>query len=311
MGIEFAGNPVRAAVWLYYSEGRTQEEIADVLGSSRQTVAKYLKEGRKKGLVSTSLDPNLLQEQDLAVRLRGKLSLKGAHVAPSDRNVDRIRQSVGCAGSFVLRSLARDGDTLGVSSGRTVGALVRSMPRTALPNSTVIEVAGSSMLAGFFTPEACAAELAGRVTARCLALYSPAYLSTAELAKSLSSEPTIAKHFELMNQCSLLVFGIGELTPETDLDQPPFLNHTVRDHYVAAGAKAIVFGRFINESGREVTGPLCDRTMAISLDTARQVPLRLGVCGGKVKREAVRAAAAAGLLTHIVADTSLAAAILV
>lgn len=308
--IQYSGDPVRSAVWLYYAEGHTQEEVASILGASRQTIAKYLKMGQSRGLVSTKLDPDLLQEQELAIRVRERYMLGGVHVTPSYRNDEKLRQCVGNAGSFVLSSTLRDGDMLGVSSGRTVGTLARSMPRARLTRATVIEVAGSSMFAGFNTPEACAAELAGHITARCLALYSPAYLTSASLADQLALEPTISGHFELMEQCRLLVFGIGELTPKTALDQPPFLNHTIRDHYLAAGARAIVFGRFVNATGNEVPGPLHDRTMAISLDVARKIPFRLAVCGGIIKRDSVRAAAAANLMTHLVVDTSLAQALL-
>jgi len=307
---DFVGNPMRAAIWLYYAQEHTQDDIATLLGTSRQTVAKYLKEGRKRGLVTTRLDPDLLQEQELAARLRSAFMLKGAHVVPAKRNAAAMRHAVGCAGASVVTQCIRNGAILGISSGRTVGALVRNMPPATHPDSTVIEVAGSPMLAGFDTPAGCAAELAGCLAARCRALYAPAYLSTPELARALAAEPLIAEPFALMERCNLLVFGIGELTPVINFLYPADLNQAVHDHYRTANAKGIVFGRFIDANGEEVPGPLIDRTIAIALDKARMIPQRIGIGGGAVKSDAVRAAAAARALTHLVVDTSLATALL-
>ncbi|MCY4260015.1 MAG: helix-turn-helix domain-containing protein [Rhodobacteraceae bacterium] len=310
MAKDFAGNPMHAAIWLYYVQECTQDEIASLLGTSRQTVAKYLKEGRKRGLVTTRVDPDLLQEQELAARLRAAFNLKGAHVVPAMENADAIRHAVGRAGARVVTRCIDDGAILGISSGRTVGALVRNMPPVTHPDSTVIEVAGSPMLGVFDTPAGCAAELAGCLTARCRALHAPAYLSTPELARALSSEPLISEHFSLMAKCHLLVFGIGELTAAIDLLRPADLNQTICDHYLAAGARGIVFGRFIDARGDEVPGPLIDRTMAIALDRVRLIPNRIGIGGGTIKSDAVRAAATGGILTHLVVDTSLATALL-
>ncbi len=310
MARDFVGNPMHAAIWLYYAQDHTQDDIATVLGTSRQTVAKYLKEGRKQGLVTTTLAPDLLQEQELAARLRTAFDLEGVHVVPAQRDAAALRIAVGRAGASVMAQCIRDGTILGISSGRTVGALVRNIPPMAHPKSTIVEVAGRPMMAGFDTPIGCAAELAGCLSARCQALSAPAYLSTARLARALAAEPLLAEHFALMAQCDCLVFGLGEVRPESNVLPTDPLDPSVHDHYQAAGAAGIVFGRFIDREGKEVPGPLHERTMAIALATVRTIPCRIGIGGGAVKARAVHAAMEGGLVTHLVVDTSLATALL-
>ena len=71
---EFGGDAVIWAMWLYYGESRTQNEVAKTLGVSRASVANYLAEARRRGLVSISIAPNVLERvtiaRDLATRTR-------------------------------------------------------------------------------------------------------------------------------------------------------------------------------------------------------------------------------------------------
>ena len=64
----------------------------------------------------------------------------------------------------------------------------------------------------------------------------------------------------------------------------------------------MIYGRFIDSEGREIDGPLRERTMAIELDTARAAPIRLAICGGREKTAAVMATLKAGFATHLVTD---------
>ena len=66
----FAGDMLRWAAWLYHVEKRTQNEIAEELAVSRQTVANYLSEAMSQGLVQVQLRSDIIEEQSLAAELR-------------------------------------------------------------------------------------------------------------------------------------------------------------------------------------------------------------------------------------------------
>jgi DNA-binding transcriptional regulator LsrR (DeoR family) len=82
---EFADDLVAWALWLYYAEGRTQNDVAETLGVSRASVANYLREARRRGLVSVQITPDLLATVRLGRRLAEAFGLRGAHVAPGRR----------------------------------------------------------------------------------------------------------------------------------------------------------------------------------------------------------------------------------
>jgi DNA-binding transcriptional regulator LsrR (DeoR family) len=308
--IEFAHDPVRWAAWLYHGEGRTQNDVAERLGVSRQSVANYLAEARARGLVSVDLAPDLLSAHAQAAALAARYRLDGVHLLPAAASPDAARESVAAGGGKVVSALMRDGWTLGVSAGRTLSALAARMPAVRFPHSTVIQIAGSSIMGAATSPEVCTASIASSIGAHGINLHAPAYVGTADLARMLLAEPAIARHFEMIAASDIIVFGIGELTGDTTIDQPPYLDARVRDDYIARGAAALVFGRFLDAHGAEQDGPLCDRTVAITVQTARAVPVRVAVVSGQAKHAAVRAALAAGLVTHLVLDAGLAALLL-
>lgn len=307
---KFIGEPVRVAAWLYYSENQTQSEVARCLGISRQTVANYLAEARKHGLVEIRLLPDILSGQSLAQRVRDRFDLADVHVVPECKSEEDIRERVARAGAEALCALVADGDIIGVSSGRTMTALARYLPHAKFTNSMVIQVSGSSLYAARHSPEMCATAIATSLSAHCRNLHAPAYLSSPDLAEKLCQEPALIRHFGTVADSSIIVFGVGELTRQTVLEQPPHLDETVRDAYLERGAQSVVFGRFLDCQGRETTGPVTGRTIAISLETARSVPLRLAICGGAGKQHALVSALAANLVTHLVIDSSLATSLL-
>lgn len=304
-----AGDPVRAAAWLYYGAEKTQSEVAALLGVSRQTVAAYLGEARRAGHVTIHLAPDILERNGLAERLAQCHGLAGVHVVPAGDDPAEQRDRVGRAGAEVLGALVREGMVLGVSSGRTVSALAGHLRSRSMDRVTVLQVSGSSINAADHSPEICASTVASALGARCLNLHAPAFVSSEALARSLRAEPALQQHFTAISRADMILFGIGELSDDTVLDQPPYLTAAIRDRYIVAGAVGLAFDRFIDDGGAELDGPLRLRTMAVELAAAVGIPLRLAVCSGQAKARAVSAALQAGLVTHLVVDVAMARAL--
>ncbi|WP_158215792.1 sugar-binding transcriptional regulator [Notoacmeibacter marinus] len=304
--LHFAGDVIRTAAWLYYGLGKTQSEVAEALGVSRQTAAGYLAEAKSAGHVSISLSPDILAHNALSEALRTRYGLVAAHIVPSPESQAQERQHVGRAGADVLAELVEPGMTIGVSSGRTLSALADQLRPFRLDDAAVIQVSGSSIDPSDHSPEICAATVATALDARCLNLLAPTYLTTEALCTALCAEPPLRRHFDMVARSDLLVFGIGNLSPDTVFDQPDYLDDRTRDHYLKAGAVGIAFGRFFEPDGSETEGPLLQRTIAIDFATAATIPVRLAVCSGTQKIHALRAALSAGMITHLVLDTALA-----
>lgn len=308
---EFGDDLVAWAVWLYYAEGRTQNEVAETLGVSRASVGNYLAEARRRGLVSVQITPELLSTVQLGRRLAETFGLRGAHVAPwTEADDGELRRRLGVAGAQVLTPHLSSAAVLGVAWGRTMLALARALPEGAAPGLRVVQVSGSSLSDELSSPEFCTALIANRLGAKCENLHAPAVLSTPEMRDALVAEPGIARQLARVRACDLVALGVGELDGPVNFSDGQFLTAAVVEDYVARGAAAVVLGRFIDRSGREVEGPLSGRQIGMELAELRAIRERICVAGGRAKVGAIRAVLAGGYVTQLVTDAETARALL-
>ena len=69
-----------------------------------------------------------------------------------------------------------------------------------------------------------------------------------------------------------------------------------------SGAVGALLGRFIDDSGGEMTGYTHDRMLGLSLDELRRIPNRVCIAGGKNKFAAILATLRGGFVTDLVID---------
>lgn len=312
--LEFGGDALTWATWLYYAESRTQAEVAEAIGVSRASVANYLAEARRRGLVAIELRPDLLTSVAEGRALAARFGLSAAHVVPLPDEARpepaALRRRLGTAAAHALAPLLREGLTLGVAWGRTMLELARALPERALPGLRVAQVSGSSLGDAESSPEACTALIAGRLGARCWNLHAPAVLSTPALRDALLAEPALRRHMARLRGCDVVALGVGELHAGVAWADTDALSGAAAEDYVARGAAGVLIGRFIDAAGREVEGPLSGRQIGMELAELAAAPLRLAVAGGPEKVAAVRAALTGGHVTHLVTDARTARALL-
>lgn len=290
------------AAWLYYADGLNQSEVAKAMRVSRATVVNLLQEARERGVVNIRLQTDLLTRTGLARALAGRFGLAEVLVIPNREGAELVDR-LGQAAARLLGDQLRAGDVIGVAWGRTVLAAARAMvmPDPVAP-LTVVQVAGSSTASEEFSPELCTSLLSSRLGARCVNLLAPALLSSAALRDRLMAEPMLVHQFELIRSSTRILFGVGDMGPASTVRVSGFASADTVARYAAAGARAVMIGRFIGADGRAVPGELDRRMIGITLDALKAVPVRICVAGGPSKRDAIGAALAGGYATHVVTD---------
>ncbi|MEM0950241.1 MAG: sugar-binding transcriptional regulator [Pseudomonadota bacterium] len=300
--VEFSDVTVWAA-WLYYVDELTQKEVAARLGTSRVTVIKLLADAKKRGLVTVDIDTTIVSRVALSRDLSRKYGLEEALVMPDLDGGDTYKR-LGRGASVILLDKLSDGETLAVAWGRTVSAVAESIPdQKRLKNITVCQlVASPDGMASDFSPELCSSLLASRLGAKCVNILAPAVVSSAEIKASLMEEPSIAGQFEVIQNASTALFGIGEIGPGSTITTTKL--HTVETlrSVQKNGGVAVLMGLFLDASGKEVRSNVNDRQIGANLDTLRSIPRRICAAGGKTKIAAIRAALAGGYVTHLVTD---------
>ncbi len=304
MPLRFGNDPLLWASWLYYEEGMTQGDIARTIGVSRATVISYLSDARTRGLVNISIETEHLKTLTISKALKEHFGLKDCLVIPGEGGDRSLIDRLGAAGAQVLKGILRSGDTVGVGWGRTVLASAQALNIDNLQDVRVIQATGTTSSHVPFTPAACATKMAAAIRAECVPISAPAIVSSADLRDILTSEPLVKEQLASLDQLSCIVFGIASLRPNSTLHSSGFFHDDpeLRDAYsTAVGAIA---GRYINERGKLVKGPLEDRTIGITLDQLARVKQRIAIAGGTDKVPAILATLHGGFVNILITDAT-------
>lgn len=304
MPLRYGDDPYVWACWLYYEDGLTQGDIADVMGISRATVNSYLAEARERGIVNIAIEPARLASLSVAQELKRHFGLADCLVVPSEDTARPLIDSIGVAGAQALHRLIKSGDTIAVSWGRTVLAIGERAEVPGLQDVTVIQATGGTRASFAYTPELCAAALADAVNGKLINLSAPAIVSANAVREAFLQEPLIASQFEVLARANKALLGISSLRPNSTIHTSGFFESVSLQEYLAKGAVGVVAGRFIDGQGRPVAGPLDERTIGISLDMLKNVDLRIAAAGGFDKVPAILAALRGGYVNVLITDAA-------
>ena len=304
-------NVVVECAWMYYEEGLNQKDIADRLGISRATVVNYLAEARARGLVRIQMAAEAFTTHRLARDLCSRFGLAAAYVIPNEGlDTEAAFARVVRGAASWLPSLLAPGDRLGVAWGRTVYDMAEAVERQAIDDLSVLQLVGSMATPYGFSAEACSTRLAERLGARCLNLHAPAILSRASLAAELRAEPIIAGQLEALGTINKVLFSVGTVNRDSHVVLAGVATPDELAFYVARGATGVLCGRFIDEGGRPIAGPLDARMIGVTLDALVGPEVGVLVTPGHDKVDATRAAIAGGYVTHLVTGLTVAEALL-
>jgi len=294
-------NIVIEAAWMYHHDGLNQNEIARLLQVSRATIVNYLQEAKERGFIRISLAPEAFTSHQLAQDLRKKFNLQAAFVLPHGIGTDdEALMRVARGAAEWLPSLLNPGDRLGVAWGRTTYEVAEAIEQTNISGLTVSQLIGSMATPYGFTAEICSANIAQSLGASCINLHAPAVLSNPELAAQLRNEPIIRAQLDALSHCNKTIFAAGSCKPNSHIVSSGVA--TVKDvnWYIEQGAIGVLCGRFIDAQGRQITGELDERIIAVTLDKLQGLEMGMLVSEGADKVAPMLAAIAGGYVTHIV-----------
>lgn len=304
MPLRYGDDPYVWACWLYYEEGMTQGDIADVMGISRATVNAYLAEARDRGIVNIAIEPARLASLTVAQELKRHFGLADCLVVPSDETGRSLIDRIGAAGGQALKRLIRSGDTIAVSWGRTVLSICEAADIPGLQDVTVIQGTGGTRAVFAYTPELCAAALADAIGGRLINLSAPAIVSSNTVRDALLEEPLIASQLDVLASANKTLFSVSSLRPNSTIHTSGFFESASLQDYLAKGAVGAVSGRFIDGQGRPVAGPLDDRIIGMSLDMLKTIDLKIAAAGGFDKVPAILAALRGGYINVLITDAA-------
>jgi DNA-binding transcriptional regulator LsrR (DeoR family) len=297
---------------MYFVDGRSQDDIAHVLGTSRSSVSRMLKAAREMGIVEVRIQHGRGRDAELESALTERFGLAHVRVAAFRAHAD-ILAATGELAAEWLDDTLEDGQIVALSWGTTVKAVVAAVSAARARSVEVVPLvgglsSGASLPAG---PE-LVRELADRLGGTYRYLHGPALLQSETTREALLAEPSIGHVLARARSADIAMVGIGAVGSGSTVQVLESLAFTAAQHeaFLAQNPVGEICCRFFDGQGRSIKGVVHDRVLAVDLDDLRHMPTVIAVAAGSKKTRAVLAALQGGMIDGLITDARLAHSIL-
>jgi len=293
------------AAVLYYEKKHTQQEIADLMGLSRQTVSKLLTDAVRESVVEIKIHNAQQDCRELEGKICAAFGIEHTVVCGVSSTNEAVRtlMTVKKAAAHILPLLQKGGQKIGISWGRTIRQLADEFPKAATMGNLVFPLFGATdQEPACFQSNELTRSFADKIGAGVKYAWFPYRPDSAEdcaLFQKTSYYKTICN---LWNDIDIAIVGIGN-------------NEIIRTFGRAFGYKeksmtAIgdISTHFFDESGAFVAP--CENTLCASEENLKQAGQTIAVACGEDKAQAIVGALRTGLVNTLITDEYTARAVL-
>lgn len=305
------------AAWLSYVGGLTQSEVAKRLDVSSTKAHRLIGQAQKAGLVRVFIDEVPAECVELEEFIASHFSLNTCTVAPDiddsiHEDPSRAFNAVGVAAARRLHAMliSAEGQILiGVGKGRSLTAMVRSLPKMQRPDSRFVAVSGSLTRNLSANPYDVVHNLVERTGGEGFFLPVPYIASSIEEQKLLKAQKSVQDMISLGREADAYVIGIGAIGDDA------LVNAHIRETRMVSEdewrelrnkmAVCDIMGSFVDINGSSVDSYINKLALGLGLDevSGRKV---MAVVGGHGKDVAVLAALRTGVITDLVVSEEIA-----
>lgn len=293
----------------HYLAGESKVEIAERLGISRFKVARLLDAAHQAGLVRIEIAPADGLDLDLSARVQDELELsRCAVLAAGPLGASEANAALGRTAARLLAEVLTDQDVLGLPWSRSVLAMTAHLQD--LPAVRVVQLTGAMELDGYDASAVDIVRAAARACGGSAAIFhAPFVVDDPRTAQSLRRQTSVAQGLALAGEVTHAVVGIGQWAPGLST-QYDVASSADRAEASEAGVVGESAGVYFDVRGDPVTVALSERLITISWAQLCAIPEVVAIAFGSAKAQAVQAAVRGGLVTSLVIDGDLAAALL-
>ncbi len=296
---------VRIAHW-YYEVGLTQEEIGKRLQIPRQRINQIVKNLVSDGIVSiriNGLDQDFIR---LESAIEERFNIRQAIVADYDQSEAPLVHVLGSKAAEYLDDFIKDGNTIGISWGQTMGGTVNALRDAYKTDCSVIQLVGGMNISGNNTmikPDEITRILAGKLHCGYQNLYAPAVFDSKITKEFIMREDSVLRVLEAMKRCDIAIMGVGEIHEDATVVQNGYISADQLEILRAAGYVGdICFNRF-DAGGHWERGELSSLTLSVDPETLQNIPHVVAVAGGVQKRDAIVGALRTGCVDVLIIDS--------
>jgi DNA-binding transcriptional regulator LsrR (DeoR family) len=289
---------------MHYVEGVSQAEIAKRTGLSHPTVNRLVKEGHDRGFVQIKVSSPVQPLFEIEQQLVGMSGLDEAIVTSSASDQEDVNlANAGRAAADFLLSKLKDGDTICVSGGRGVGAVVAALAPSRGYDVTVVPATGGVQGKHFTDVNHLAAQLARKLQGHAYQIHAPVFATSRAERDVLLSVQSVRDVLARARAATIAMVGIGSVLPEEStyrslLPQGP----QSKGDLARVGATGELVAHLIDGQGKLCAYKLNDCVIGLTLDEFRAVPLTIGISAGARKAAPIASVLRGGFLNVLATD---------
>jgi DNA-binding transcriptional regulator LsrR (DeoR family) len=291
---------------MYYLEGKDQTDIARKVGVSRSMISRMLTEARRQGIVEIKVFRPIHSDHDLEEAIKDRFGIESVFVVSmEDIKPVKLLTTLGRAAADVLKKIIRPDLVIGVAWGTAVSATVEAIQGMEEPSIKVIQLVGAQGARNAeYDGHAIVKLLAEKVGGEGYFINAPYLCQTPDIAQSLRGTRGIKETIDMGSKVQVALLGIG--TTEKEYSSY-YLSGLLTDEDVDIFRKNGVVGdiasNYYKLDGNPYTDDFLDRTISISLNDLKNIPIRIGIAGGAAKVNAIIGALNSKLVNYLVIDS--------
>ena len=290
--------------WAYYTEGLTQEQVAQKLGATRLRVNQSLSLARKRGLVRITFNTAFAACAELEQALTDRYGLLQAYVAPAPQDPRDVQMIVGAALGNLLSELLADPmiKCFGMSWGNTLNLATRFVAALERPDLEIMSVMGGLTRGSDLNSFEITTRLADLLGAQHSYFTAPLYAGSAASRDTIMQLDVFREVLEKLRRVDAMAMAAGDLSQRSLLMRDGLPADTTMEHLLALGGVGDVLGTVIDAQGRPVDHPINERVIGLGLHDLAQIPNVILAAGGTHKVPVIRALLGLGHINTFVTD---------
>ncbi|NDV01602.1 sugar-binding transcriptional regulator [Pseudoroseicyclus tamaricis] len=296
------------AAWLSYIAGKKQDEIAQIMGISRQSAQRLISQAQAAGLVKVRIDHPIARCQELAATLTERFGLSTCEVVPTLPSPEASLVAVAQATGDLLEGwlLRPDPMIIGLGTGRTLRGAIEHLPHLDCAQHKVVSLTGNIAPDGSTAYYNVLFTITDKVTAPTYPMPLPVITSSAEEREALLGQEMLATTRALAAKTDVRFVGVGTLGEKAPLRLDGFITAEDQQRLRRKGAAGEIIGFVFDAEGRLIDDEVNARVSSAAITPAPETPV-IAAAQGPDKVPAIRAALAGRLVSGLVTDEATAA----
>lgn len=293
--------------YLYYNDGKNQQEISEEVGIARPAISKMLNEARENNIVEIRVK-HPWTSYSLEQELIRRFGLKEARVIVGpNENEDCSMEDLGRIAADYFDTVIQKESIIGISWGRALRQMLLSIESRDFPEAKVIQLIGASGSEIVSTDGPRYAQmLAEKMNCSSFYLHVPLVVESETVRNALLQDIRIHNTLEHGRQADVAFVGIG-YTEDIDnysLLRTGYIDKEELQTMIDQGAIGDICARHFDNEGNYLDTDFDRRTIGISLEELKQIDTVVGVSGTRVKAPAVYGALRGGYLNVLITDSA-------